>query len=128
MKNKVGNFILAVLFVGGIFLFYKYENQRLLKEKIELWSRFPLINFGDCIKDKIKNVIILDHADPNTHLVVLNVAGNKTVYVESLNEKYITKTGMEGDSIIKECNSDTLIIKKEFTDSIFYYKLLRNQE
>ncbi len=127
MNDRLRNLVIGVIFASCCYLFFVYQNHKMSEEDKELRRQFPLIVTSDCIRDRINAVLSQRHGQPYAQGVYFDSIGQRTIYVKPLRKGYyISNIALTGDSVFKNCNNDTLIIKKKSSDSLFYYKLWLN--
>lgn len=120
--------LIFYFFLLSILIFIKvYDDYKTNKEYNRHRSEHPLIKKSDCINDVVKfKSIKTEHIDlSKVQVDLMQLSGSRTIYAfeYSGNFKYDIYSTVEiGDSVIKKCNSDSLIIKHD--NRHFYFKII----
>lgn len=127
--------ILRIIFyflLVSILIFIKtYDNYKTDLENNRHRIEHPLIKKTECINDVIKyKSIKSEHIDLSKVQVELKQLSARTIYAIEYSGSFkydIYNTAQIGDSVIKKCNSDSLIVKQS-NGSRFYFKLIDDWE
>lgn len=129
-RSIKGSAIILAIFVITAVCYITYINKKIDRERIQFEIQYPQLKKQDCVSEVVFSMLYQnDHIMTQAAFVTLKNNKNFTIYAEDYSgeDRYLLYNSVAiGDSIIKRCNSDSLIIKHDGT--YYYFKLLYYNE